>query len=655
MQSLQSVLASFLCVTMAIAQDPVTSLPDQFEDLSVEHANCTYFGADREKFTAEKIGAFRRSKLTAEVVAQLAPVTYTASAKETSRTATADRGLIDRHVLGELERQRVAPAPRTTDAEFIRRVSIDISGRIPTQQRVVEFLNDQSADKRAKLVDELLASNAYVDRWSMFFGDLYRNTQQNQNIRIFEPSRDAFHKWIQDSVRANKPYDQMARELIGAQGNDGFTKGELNFLILARVTGGPAQDIYDQQAANVADTFLGLSHLNCIGCHNGRGHLDDLSLWGRTAIRYEFYQLASHFSRTTVRSGLVNPGVDNNFRRYWLDDTGRTDYTLNTTSGNRPARQPSGGQGQFVAPLYPFSNKGPARGENYRVALGRELTADIQFARATVNYIWAQYFGRGLVEPLNQFDPARLDPDNPPPAPWTLQASHPRLLNELAAEFQKNKFDLKWLMRAIANSDAYQLSSRYEGQWNPSWEPLLARHLAKRLSAEAVHDSIAVSSNVVPAYRIRRLTGDNYTATEFYTLNFAMQFPETRGMPPADATNTQGFLDTFLRGDRDQNDRKDEASSLQALNMMNDPFVMNRIRSTNVGGSASLLNRALSALSDDQMIDTLFLSVLSRYPSEAERTSARNSLRGTTGQTRMQRGENLLWTLYNKVDFLFNY
>src|SRR5207244_3253589 len=211
-----------------------------------------------------------------------------------------------------------------------------------------------------------------------------------------------------------------------------------------------------------------ISHMNCVLCHNGRGHLDALSLWGKGMARTTAWGFASFLSHTTTTRVPLPTAVNNN-PYYWAvrDDPPRiTDYTLNTTAGNRPARQPIGTQ-RTVTPEYPFTGATPKSGENYRVALARIVTSDIQFSRAIVNYIWKEFFSRGIVDPVNQFDPARLDPDNPPPAPWTLQPSNARLLNALAQEFVDSGFDVKGLMRKIGTSEAYQLSSRYNGEWKP--------------------------------------------------------------------------------------------------------------------------------------------------------------------------------------------
>src|SRR6185369_5096266 len=144
------------------------------------------------------------------------------------------------------------------------------------------------------------------------------------------------------------------------------------------------------------------------------------------------------------------------------------------------ARQAVGAE-KNVAPVYFFSNDTPKSGESYRAALARAMTADPQFARAIVNYMWAYFFGVGIVDPPDTFDPARLDPNNPPPAPWTLQPSNPALLNALAQHFVANNYDIRSVMREIVNSDTYQLSTQYDGTWDVAWEPYFARKFVRRL------------------------------------------------------------------------------------------------------------------------------------------------------------------------------
>ena len=226
----------------------------------------------------------------------------------------------------------MAPAPPTTDFEFVRRVTLDLTGRIPTAAAVTSFVNDTTSDKRQKLVDTLMASPEWVDKWTIWFGDFFQNNSRNTQIKRYIQGVVAFNDYIRNSLTSGKPYDQMAREMISATGPSSFTQGELNFIAGGVMGGGPVQDVFDLQAANTAETFLGISHLNCLLCHNGRGHLDSLSLWGYYTTRQQAWGMASFMSRTnTAQTGQgAQP---------WSLANNRTvDYQLNTTTGNRPAR-----------------------------------------------------------------------------------------------------------------------------------------------------------------------------------------------------------------------------------------------------------------------------------------------------------------------------
>jgi hypothetical protein len=338
----------------------------------------------------------------------------------------------------------------------------------------------------------------------------------------------------------------------------------------------------------------------------------------------------------------------------WVVQNNRNvDYQLNTATGNRPARCTLDAKGncvtptQVVKPTYIFDGSNPSAGQDYRTVLGQKITSDFQFARATVNYIWEYFFGLGIVSPSNQFDPMRLDPDNPPsdcPAasPCTLQPSNARLLNALAMDFINSGYSLKSLMREIVNSRAYQLSSRYDGTWDPNSQTLFARHLVRRLWSEEMADAVSQSSGITPAY-----TNVNWNPT---TVNWAMKLPEpfNTGGNGSTAANSI-FLDAFLRGNRDDQTRRGEGSISQALDLMNDTFVMSKVNSA---AATSLIVKAL-AMPNDQLVNTLFLNVLSRYPTAAEMSTAMQNLQ--TPATRTQEARYLYWSLYNKVDFVFNY
>jgi hypothetical protein len=623
--------------------------------LPVSQPDCDYFGANREKFIEAAMNArglsrvHRLSDTTARVTQMLAYVPTGSPTYSFDNQA----GSIDSYIFSNLKANNITPAPQTTDWEFIRRVTLDLTGRIPTPSRVLTFVADTTPGKRAKLIDELLASPQWLDKWTMYYGDLFQNTvtKPSTGLNRFAQGRNAFYQWIHDSLANGKPYNQMATELITTAAPNSYDTGPINWLVGAYVSNGPVQDTTDQMTANMADTFLGITYVNCLLCHNGRGHLDSLSLWGGNITRYQAWQLASLLSHTQAARTPVNSSNTNIY--YWslADNTkGYTnDYTLNTTSGNRPPRVAPAGckSGQpcyYVAPQYIFNGESPKPGENYRAALAREVTGDFQFARASVNYLWAQFFGLGLVDPPDTFDPMRLDPSNPPPAPWTLQPTNPQLLNALATHFIQGGYDVKALMREIANSATYQLASHYPGQWNAAWEPYFARKYVRRLWSEEIHDAIAQSSGTFPSYNMTGFTDQGYAK-----VSYAMQFPDVIGAPTGDG-NASNLLDSFLRGNRDDQPRKQDGSILQALNLMNNPFVEARLQAA--GATPSQLIAKNLALGNTDLINVVFLNILSRYPSGDEMTKAQAAL---SAGNRTQAVQDLVWSLYNKLDFIFNY
>jgi hypothetical protein len=615
-----------------------------------QDSDCLFFTKAGEPFKRPKPAArYALGKLTADVARQLGPVRASVSSASPAGPAIASsKNLIDQYIYQALQAAGVQPAARTTDYEFLRRVSFDLTGRPPAPDQVASFVADPSPTKRAVLIESLLASPLFVDRWTMYFGDRFKNTQSlaSSGVTRFAQGRDSFYNYIKQNLVTNKAYDQVARELIALQGTDSWDSGQgmINWVVGGRVSGGPAQDIYDQQTVNVATTFLGLSHLNCLLCHNGAGHLTELSYWGGHTTRYQAWQLSAFLAKTSEATIRPDPQNSPNLY-YWsvTDNPKASDYALNTTTGNRPARQPSTPTDKTVSPVYIFNGDTPGSGENYRVALAREVTSDPLFAIASVNYIWKEFFGLGIIDPVDQIDPARLDPNNLPancadPRPCGVQPSNPYLLKALAVDFANSGFDLKHLIREIVNSEAYQLSSRYDGTWNEAWEPLFARKMVRRLWAEEVSDAIAQSSNVPITYTI---------PGETTKVNWAMQLPEPI---------TSGFLGYFLPGNRDDQPRRTDGSIQQALALMNDSTVLTRIKATGTGATASTLQLLLTAYpSDTDLVTNLFLAVLSRPPGDDELTIALNQMKNGTGAARSDRAASLMWALYNKVDFMFNY
>jgi hypothetical protein len=540
---------------------------------------------------------------------------------------------IDYHIFSLLQAKNITPANLTTDEEFLRRVTIDLTGRIPTAADVTAFLASTDPEKRSKKIDQLLSSPEWVDRWTMWLGDLVKNNVRNTQITRGNLARDSFYRYIRQSVQDNKPYNQFATELITGLG-DNEQLGPPGWIVGGFMSMGPAQDTYDRQFVQTATIFLGMRYFDCVLCHDGAGHLEAVSLWGSQTTRRQAWGMAAFFSRTRM-ARQPNPATN-----YIVTEVATGNYALNTNSGNRPSRTPPAPGVNSVNPTYLFSGRtyNNVAAENYRARLAQEITGDLQFSRAIVNYLWAQFFGVGIVDPVDGFDPARLDPKNPPPAPWTVQPSHPELLDELARSFVNMNYDLKGLMREITNSQAYQLSSKYNGEWDPNWARYQARHLVRRLDSEEIVDALVASSGVP-----NPMTVANYP-TPF---QWAMQLPDTT----VGGGQAQAFLDDFLRGDRDENARRRELTTTQALSLMNDPFVTNRVRTA--ATATGRLGQLLASIPDNSaLIDAMYLEVLSRRPSTQEKGFALSKFSSGVRSTNAQ---DLLWALYNKIDFMFNY
>ena len=674
-----------------------------------DHGGCTYLeplgGISDFRTAADDFEAMRqRTRVTNQALAMIPqPRRADIVARAVEETEGEDPPAvecsgIDSCIEQTAEAAGVPLAVLTTDLEFLRRVSLDLTGRIPTTEKVFSFKFDTAADKRAQLVEELLATPEWADRWAMFFGDLYRNTRFTAQVNRYPDARDSFHLFLLESMQQNKPYDQMAREMLAAEGtSDGrtypdrytdyahYSRTYLNYngnpvkasavgyIVGGRTIGGPIQDTYDTLAFLTARDFLGISMMDCVLCHDGAGHLDGLNDWGTAALRYDGWSLAAFFSdiqryQSWRVPGNTLPTNPNNNRRvnanyYFIHDlpTGQTqvrggdtagEYKAQTAGGNRPDRI---NDELYVAPSYPLNQSAtPVDGTlRLREQLGLHLTQDPQFARAAANYIWSEFFSRGIVEPADQFDLVRLDPASPPEGELGIQPSHPRLLQLLADGFRDSGFDLKWLMGEIVNSNAYQRSSRYEGVFNPLYEEYFVRHQVKRLTAEQIHDALVVAADpsvlddAAPPGRHPTYNVSRYIRNK----SFAMQFPDVVGMPTGNnrfQVAARQLLEAFTPGDREETPRSGEGSPLQALSLMNNSLVLDLI---DPDGRPGTITDELK-LADDALVSRLFLKVLGRYPTASERTLAVNHL---AEGDRAERASDLMWVLFNKTDFYFNY
>jgi hypothetical protein len=403
--------------------------------------------------------------------------------------------------------------------------------------------------------------------------------------------------------------------------------------------------------------------MDCLLCHNGAGHLNAINLWGAQTTRAQAWGFAAFFARARRQTQTVST----NYQKYVITESATGEYLLNTNSGNRQPRLPINGK-NFVDPAYPFGPGSIQTGENRRQAAARMVTQDRQFSRAAVNYIWEKLMVEALVSPSNSFDLARLDPKASLPAGWALQPANAELLDALATEFTNGGFNIRELIGLIAKSSAYQLSSKYPGEWKLDYVPYYARKFIRRLDAEELHDAIVKATGQPPVTTYRDANNQNQTIAGFpimdqsnlyaRSVQWAMQLPDT--VEPRTNGTSAAFMNSFLRGNRDSGARSDDSSILQALNLMNNSFVMTRVHQ---GNRVALVNQpeipstvrrllADTSLTNDQIVTQLFLNTLSRNPTDAEKAKL---LPYFTSMGKTLATESIQWVLLNKVDFSFNY
>lgn len=377
-------------------------------------------------------GVFTAARLTA-------PYGKSFAAKKSESAST-----IDTLINSKLAALGVPTSERCTDAEYLRRVSLDVTGVLPRPAEVKAFLEDSDPKKREKLVDSLLVSSAYVDFWTLKWSDLLRNSQRS----LFPQGMKVFHQWIRKSVKTNKPWDQFTREILTAQGSS-FAKGEVNYYRTGTDPELHALLAPEELGETTAQLFMGV-RLQCAHCHN-----HPFEKW--TQVQY--YQLAGFFGRMEAKNGK---------------ETGEQLIGVNNWNEIRhPKTNAVMRAAPLDAPPIPADYKG-----DRRQFFADWLTAENNpfFANVIVNRLWKHYLGRGLVEPVDDFrvtNPATNDP----------------LLQFLTSDFRAKKYDLKALMREIVLSDAYNRSSRAL-PGNVLDNRYYSRFLVKRLSAEQILDAL---------------------------------------------------------------------------------------------------------------------------------------------------------------------
>lgn len=541
---------------------------------------------------------------TARILSPYASVARTTTGPTPNAQHPTPSVTLDRLVTQKLDALGLKPSSRCSDADFVRRVYLDVIGLLPTPEEARTFLASRAPDKRAKLIDALLQRSEYVDFWSLRWGDLLRSSRQT----LTDKGMMTLNHWIRDSVAANKPWDQFAREILLAQGNT-YQEGPTNFFRSATTP--------QELAETTSQAFLGV-RIQCAKCHN-----HPYEKWTQN----QYYQMAAFFARVKAKRIDGQPGSV-----VTLVKTGEV-----THPKTRKEMAPCA---LDAAPV-PASYTG-----DRRQALAEWVTSPKNpfFSRVLVNRLWKHFLGRGFVEPV---DDMRVT--NPP--------SNGPLLDWLAQDFSAHGFDLKNLMRTILNSETYQRSSEVTKE-NSHDLKYCSHYPFKRLGAEQLMDAISTTTNVPD--------------------KFAGYPQGTRACQLADTTTDSYFLDLFGRPARTTTcecERTDSPNLSQILHLMNNAGLNTRIASNQ--GRIALLLDGKAKRPDKAIVEELYLTAYSRYPTADESKRAISALAPAPDRRPMAKGwfvrltdpfgsrtmasnrrataEDLLWALMNSKEFLFNH
>jgi hypothetical protein len=551
------------------------------------------------------------------------------------------RNFIDEQIFGKMERDGIPHATVATDSEFFRRVTLDLTGRIPATADLRAFLVDTSPDKRARLIDRLIGSPGFVDKWAYFYMDLLRaNGKMGRGVQLF-------HYMLKESLASDRPYDDFARAMIAASAKSNLVVASVNPIVREHVEGKPGQvesgddlrkvhqfDTHDELTILFGKAFLGVN-LSCIACHDGGSHLEKVNVYLSRKKRSDFFQQAAFFGRTRYIPHVE--GTQAIMGHFVVDDLA-PGYDTNADSMLRIAR--SGGP---TTPKFILSDEPARPGADPRDELARMLSSHPQFARATVNLYWSKLMGFGIVEPADEFDLARQDPKTVP-AGWEAQPSHPELLDALAAHFRKSGYSLHSLFRVICNSSAYQLSARFPGEWNDRYTRYYARKYARMLTAEELHDSISLATERPGRFggsTRKPVANDEDPAGPPVTMAMQVAVPTSSG-------ELKSFMQAFGQSNRGAPARPPQPSPLQPIMLMRSSVVNDRV----LAASGGRVKRLLDTVEDNgAIVDELFRATLSRDPTAEERLTAVSFL----DKNRVEGAQNIQWALLNLVEFLYNF
>ena len=503
------------------------------------------------------------------------------------------RNFIDELVWAKLKALRIVPSEPVDDAKFLRRVHLDLIGRLPTLAETKHFLASTEADKREKLVDALLARPEYADAWANKWADLLRPNPYRVGIKaVFN-----YDQWIRQSFRDNKPYDQFVRELITAQGSTWHNGAA----VLFRDRRSP-----DEITTLVSQLFLGI-RLECAKCHH-----HPFEKWSQE----DYYSFAAYFAKLKHKGTGLSPPISGGEEIIFSGSKGEVVHPI---TGKALAPRPLFAlhdRTTQAAATTSASDVDDAADPREELAQWVTAPGNDFFEMVAANRVWGQLMGRPLVDPVDD-----LRVTNPP--------TNEPLLRALGQYFREVKFDQKKLIRAIVLSHVYSLSS-IPGQRNVMDTRYHSRHYRTRMRAEEVLDAASDITGIL----------DDYQAMP----------PGSRSMQLWTARVGSMTLDTFGRPDPNQDppcERIEDPTVTQALHLMMSPQIYAKIASD--GSLAATL--AGRKTTPDELVSDLYLTVYNRHPSEKERAYMTQRIEKSTNRRLVM--EDLLWSMFNTPEFLF--
>ncbi len=491
--------------------------------------------------------------------------------------AIKSQNYIDNHILAKLRKLNIVPSAIATDAEFLRRVCLDLTGTLPPPARVREFLASKHPRKRELLIDALLESPEFVEFWSFRLGEILRYRQRSTQLM---KDTHIYGEWIRESVASNKPFDRIVRERIAAEGYAGPSRYYYELRFLAE----PPEIIAEQTRL-----FLG-RRIECARCHN-----HPFESWSQD----QFWGLA----------GFYGSMVD--LRNTVMDDSVVIDAPEAAAKLIHP-RTKKTAEPRFLdgTPLAKEEREDP------RKKLAEWVTAHPYFAETLANRAWDWFFGRGIVEPVDDFRST-----NP--------ATHPELLAAMAKDIREHDFDLKYLMKLIVSSRTYQTSG-VPNETNRGDRTNWSHVVPKALDAAVLMDAITAVTGV------REQLGEMPSRSR--AIEICPDMVENK------------FLEAYGRNDRATlPEAKPQPGLVQALHMMTGPTYTTKMLDD--GGRVDRMAR--SGVTDRQAIEELYLSALARFPDRTEIEQLEVLMR--SGATRKEAIFNLMWALVSSREFAYRH